>query len=219
MNFNKIVLDKIDSFVLVSKEFDNNYQKVLTVQNDKINDENRKSIFMVTKYYIELRTIHGELILLVDEFKKMINSPKSLNLNINENTNKFYDLSTFSSILSSVNELITNIDFQYKRIAIKYPNFINKKPLMILLLTDDDNEDNKFVKLLNDVKTQVPENIYKIIKCNKSEKKIKCDKILGVNLTLKIPTLPILFIINGSNIVEIPIDKFDDSNVLKNLIK
>ena len=90
---------------------------------------------------------------------------------------------------------------------------------MILLLTDDDNEDNKFVKLLNDVKTQVPENIYKIIKCNKSEKKIKCDKILGVNLTLKIPTLPILFIINGSNIVEIPIDKFDDSNVLKNLIK
>ena len=217
MNFNKIVLDKIDSFVLLSKEFDNNYQNVLTVQNDKINDENRKSIFMVTKYYIELRTIHGELILLVDEFKKMINSPKSLN--INENTNKFYDLSTFSSILSSVNELITNIDFQYKRIAIKYPNFINKKPMMILLLTDDDNEDNKFVKLLNDVKTQVPENIYKIIKCNKSEKKIKCDKILGVNLTLKIPTLPILFIINGSNIVEIPIDKFDDSNVLKNLIK
>ena len=217
MNFNKTVLDKIDNFVLQSKEFDNNYQNVLTIQNDKINDENRKSIFMVTKYYIELRTIHGELILLVDEFKKMINSPKSLNLN--ENTNKFYDLSTFCSILSSVNELITNIDFQYKRIAIKYPNFINKKPLMILLLTNDDNEDNKFVKLLNDVKIQVPENIYKIIKCNKSEKKIKCDKILGVNLTLKIPTLPILFIINGSNIVEIPIDKFDDSNVLKDLIK
>ena len=230
MNFNKIVLDKINNFVLLSKEFDNNYKIVITIQNDKIDDIGRKSIYMITKYYIELRTVHGELILLVDEFKNMINSSKisktskqneheNENENENTNTNKFYDLSTFSSILSSINELITNIDFQYKKIAIRYPKFINKKPLMILLLTSDDNENNVFVKLLNEVKEQVPENIYKIVKCNKSDKKIKCDKIFGVNLTLKIPTLPTLFIINGSNIIEIPIDKFNDINALKNLIK
>jgi hypothetical protein len=217
MNFNKIVLDKIDNFVLLSKEFDNNYQNVIRIQNDKINEESRKSIFMITKYYIELRSTHGELILLVDEFKKMINSSETLKKN--ENTNMYYDLSTFSSILSSINELVTNVDFQYKKIAMKYPNFINKKPLTILLFTDDDNEDNDFVKLLNEVKEQVPENIYKIIKCKKSEKKIKCDKILGVNLTLKIPKLPTLFIINGSNIVEVPIDKFNETNLITNLIK
>lgn len=217
MNFNKIVLDKINNFVLLSKEFDNNYQNVIRMRGDKINDENKKSIFMITKYYIELRSTHGELILLVDEFKNMINTSKTLKQNVN--TNQFYDLSTFSSILSSINELVTNIDFQYKKIAMKYPNFINKKPLTILLLTDNDNEDNEFVKLLNGIKSQIPENIYKIVKCNKSDKKIKCDKILGINLTLKITSLPILFIINGSNIVEIPIDKFNDPDALKNLIK
>ena len=29
MNFNKIVLDKINNFVLLSKEFDNNYQNFI----------------------------------------------------------------------------------------------------------------------------------------------------------------------------------------------
>lgn len=217
MNFNKIVLDKINNFVLMSKEFDNNYQNAIRIQNDKIDDESRKSIFMITKYYIELRSTHGELILLVDKFKQMVNSSDLSDKNVN--TNIFYDLSTFSSILSSINELITNIDFQYKKIALKYPGFINKKPLTILLLTDDDSEQNDFVKLLNDVKEQVPENIYKIIKCKKSEKKLKCDKLLGINLTLKIPKLPTLFIINGSNIVEVPMDKFAEPNLITNLIK
>jgi hypothetical protein len=220
MNFNKIVLDKINNFVLLSKKFDNNYQNAIMIQDEKIDDESRQSIFMITKYYIELRSTHGELILLIDKFKNMINSSELTdNTNTNTNTNIYYDLSTFSSILSSINELVTNIDFQYKKIAIKYPNFINKKPLTILLLTDNDDEDNNFVKLLNGVKEQVPENNYKIIKCKKSDKKMKCDKILGVNMTLKIPKLPTLFIINGSNIVEIPIDKFNEPDLITNLIK
>lgn len=216
MNFNKVVLNKIDNFVFLSKEFDNNYKNVIGLQSEKIDDTSKKNIYMITKYYIELRTVHGELLLMMDELKNTITSSKSTTEN--DSHNKYYDLSTFSSILHSIDELINNIDFQYKKIAMKYPNFINKKPLMILLLTDNDDSENEYVKLLNQVKEQVPENIYKVIKCNKSDKKIKCDKILGVNSTLKISSLPVLYIINGSNIVEIPIDKINDVSALKNLI-
>lgn len=221
MNFNKLVLDKIDNFVKMSKEFDNNYTIVIKKQNDKLGNDDIKCIYMITKYYIEIRTLHGELLLLIDELKKTISSKilkESSESDIGSNSNKLYDLSTFTSILSNINELVTNIDFQYKKIALKYPKFINKKPLTILLLTDNDNQDNQYVGLLNQVKEKSPENIYKIIKCKKSDKKIKCDKILGSPLTLKISKLTILYIINGSNIVEIPIDKINGVESLKNLL-
>lgn len=215
MNLNKIILDKISNFTIVSREFDNNYLNIIKMIDTKINDECKKNIFTVTKNYIELRSIHGEIILLIDDFKNLIKQKKI----IDDNTNSYYDLSTFNSILTTINELITNIDFQYKKIAVKYPNFITKKPLIILLFTDDDSEDNDFVKLLNNVKDQVQENIYKVIKCEKNIKKFKCDDIIDVKLTLKISSLPLLFIINGKNIIEIPIDKFNNVDALKDLIK
>jgi hypothetical protein len=215
MNLNKIILDKISNFTLLSREFDNNYLNIIKIIDTQINDESKKNIFMVTKNYIELRSIHGELIMLIDDFKNLIKQKKKTD----ENTNNFYDLSTFNSILTTINELITNIDFQYKKIAVKYPNFITKKPLIILLFTDDDSENNDFVKLLNNVKDQVQENIYKVIKCEKNIKKFKCDNIIGIKLTLKITSLPLLYIINDKNIIEIPIDKINNTDALKNLIK
>lgn len=217
MNFNKLVLDKINNFVLLSKEFDSNYINIIQKQNDKLENNDIKCIYMITKYYIEIRTTHGELLLLIDELKNNMGTLKSSKQN--DGTNKLYDLSTFSSILANINELVTNIDFQYKKIALKYPKFINKKPLSILLLTDDDSQENQYVKLINQVKEKVPENIYKIVKCNKSDKKIKCDKILGTQLTLKISNLPVLYIINGSNIIEIPIDKINGVESLKSLLE
>lgn len=216
MNFNKIVLDSINNLISLSREFDFNYKNVIGMQDNEIKNEDIKYIYMITKYYIEIRTLHGELLLMVDELKNSLTSSKLSKQN--DNTNKLYDLSTFNSILLNINELITNIDYQYKKIAIKYPKFINKKPLTILLLTDNDDEKNTYVKLINQVKEKNPENIYKILKCNKSDKKIKCDKILGVGLTLKITSLPLIYIINGSNIVEIPVDKINDAEALSSLL-
>jgi len=219
MNLNKIILDVIMKFVSLSKNFDNCYQFV--INTNEIDETNIKNIYNVTKYYIDLRSTHGKLILLVDKFKNMIKNDdmQTDETELDDNLeNKLYDLSTFISILSSVNELITNIDFQYKKIAIKYPNYINRKPLVLLLVTDNDEPNNNFVKIFNDTKEQLPENIYKIIKYNKSDKKIKCDKILGINLTLKIPKNHTLFIINGTNVVEIPMDKIENVESLKKLL-
>ena len=121
--------------------------------------------------------------------------------------------------MTNANELISNIDFQYKKIAIKYPKYINKNSLTILLLTNTDDSENKYIKMINQIKQQSPENIYKIIKCDKKDKKFKCDKALGINLALKITSLPMLFIINGTNIVELPIEQIDNVETLTNMIK
>ncbi len=214
MNFNKKLFDKIDNIIKISKDFDENYKKVINIEYKNITDDIIECIYALTKYYISLRSEHGNLILMMDEFKNSIDMKD----NNDNKINQLYDLSTFNSILTNINELITNIDFQYKKFAIKYPKFINKKPMTILLLTESDDESNEYVNLINQVKKQLPENIYKIVKCNKSEKKFKCNKILDINLTLKITELPMLFIINGTNIVEVPIDKFKDVNTLTNII-
>jgi hypothetical protein len=148
MNFNRVVLNKIENFIALSREFDLNYKHVMSMQNNNIKNEDIKYIYMITKYFIELRTVHGELLLLVDELKKCLNSS---NCKTSNKIDKLYDLSTFTSILSNVNELITNIDYQYKKIAIKYPKFITKKQLRVFLITNDDDENNLYVKFINDV--------------------------------------------------------------------
>jgi len=217
MNFNKLLLDRIDNFVILSKEFDENYKQVIGISGNKFDDTVINCLYSLTKNYILLRSEHGNLLLMMDKFKDQTNT-KDLETD-DDRINKLYDLSTFSSIITNTNELINNIDFQYKRIAIKYPKFINKKPLTVLLLSDTDNEENKYVKLIKNVKQHSPENIYKIIKCNKTDKKFKCDKVLGINLTIKITSLPMLYVINGINIVEIPLDKINDIETLTNIIK
>lgn len=207
MNLNKIILDKINKFVIVSKEFDTNYKNIINNDSMIIDENIIKIIYTLTTNYIELRKIHGNLLLLLDEYKGINNI---------EQDNKLYDLSTFSSILANISELITNIDFQYKKIAIKFPKLINKKPLLVLLLTDGEN--NLITELFNKIKEEVPENIYKIILCSKTDDKIKCNEIIGMNLTLKITSLPMLYIINNTNITEIPIDKITDIVTLKSLL-
>ena len=217
MNFNKLLLDKIDNFVKLSKEFDEDYKQVIWISDNKLLDIHIKCIYTLTKNYILLRTAHGKFILMMDQYKDSINT-KLLETDDN-NINELYDLSTFSSIMININGLIDNIDFQYKKIAIKYPKFINKKPLTVLLLTNTDDKENEYIKLIEKIKQQSPENIYSIIKCDKKEKKFKCDKILGVNLTIKLTSLPMLYVINGINIVEIPIDKINNIEALTNIIK
>jgi hypothetical protein len=99
--------------------------------------------------------------------------------------------------------------------------YINKKPLTIMLVTNDEqnNPTDKYVQLIENVKSKFPENYYKIVKCGDGEKKLKCDKILGLEQTLKLSSIPTLFVINGSNIIEIPVDKIDNVETISNILK
>ena len=212
MNFNKILITKIDEIVKISKNFDINFNNLINLQDNNINEENIDNLYSLTKNFLSIRTRHGSLLLLIDNFKKNINIDEKTN---NDIDNQLYDLSTFISILSNVNDLINNIDFQYKKIALKYPKFINKKQLQIILFVGDDDINNKYIQLIENVKQKFPENKYKIVKCNKSDKKIKCEDI---GLNIKITKLPVLYIINESNITEIPIDKIEDEEGLTKLL-
>ena len=216
MNFNKILLNKIEKLVSLSKIFDNIFKTVIELPDNIINEQNIDNVYSITTNYISTRQIHGELILLMNE---LYNSSAKISESDNNYLSKLYDISTFNSIMSNINDLINNIDLQYKKFALKYPKIINKNPLTIILLTDLSEEENKYTKLIDNLKLQFPENFYKIIKCNKDDKKIKCDKYLNINLTLKIISLPSLYIINGTNITEIPLNKINDFESISNILK
>jgi len=217
MNFNNLLIKKIDRIRELTKEFDDIFKKVITLPNDQISEENINNIYMLTKNYIFIRSEHGSVLLMGDKLKSDIDiSSSELDDQI---INKLYDLSYFSSIISNVNDLVNNIDFQYKKIALKYPKFITKNPIKILLFVDSIDESNSHIKLINSVKDKCPNNIYKIIKCENSNSKIKCDDIIGIKTTLKIKKLPSLFIVNGSNVIDIPLDIIDNPEKLTNLLK
>lgn len=227
MNFNKSILDKINNFVKLSKEFDKNYNRILnqhntTNTNTNTNTNANQLIFTLTNLYIKIREEHGKMLMMVDELKNLIVKDEEYN---NVNTSKLYDLSTFSSIIANVSELLNNIDFQYKKIATDFPTLINKKQLTILLLSDDNSNPNstnsKYIELIKKLENELPENKYKIINCSKSDKKINCaeELELGFDHTIKITKLPMLFVYDQSNLTEIPTDKINDINFLENLIR
>lgn len=222
-NFNNDLIKKINNLVLLSKDFDENFKIIISLQDDSISEENITIIYQLTKNYILMRSEHGYLILLMDKLKNSINTEKKVIENTNDDINMLYNLSSFTSILLNINDLINNIDFQFKKIALKYPDYINMKPMIIILCinnnSDNSDETNKYINIIEDIKKIHPENIYKIIKCSKSKTKINLDEILEIDISIKINSLPSLYIINGDNIVEIPINKINDLESIKKIIK
>ncbi len=70
--------------------------------------------------------------------------------------------------------------------------------------------------MIEETKILRPENDYHIIECGDNEKKVDCTKMVGMKLTLGIEKLPCLYLVNGTNIAEIPIEQL---NVCGDLIK
>ena len=221
MNTNKLLLEKIDNIVNLSACFDECFKQVIHFPDKIIEHEQFDLIYSLTKNYILIRAEHGSLILLMNRLDKAksleIDELKKMDDELKE---KLYDISTFSSFMSNVGDLTNNIDFQYKKIALKYPRFINKKPFTIILVTNEiEDKENKYIKLIENIKTRFPENYYKIVKCEQNDKKLKCDKILGFEQTLKLKSVPTLFIVNGTNIIEIPIQQIDNVDSISSILK
>ena len=242
------ILNKIDNLVKLSNDFDSGFKIIYNLDSTTQLDESKIEIlYSMTKKYILIRKEHGELLLMMNKFTNSIPFHNLLNeqeqtggaksnKNVKSNTTDttvmtniidtdetitktLYDLSTFNTLMSNINDLINNIDYEYKKIAIKYPKFINKKQMTIILITK--NLEDKYTKLMDDIKTSCPEHKYKIIKCeDKKEEITKCEEELkeyGIKIKTKI--LPVIYIINNSTITEIPISKIDGTEPIKNLIE
>lgn len=222
MNTNKLLLEKIDNLINLSVKFDEFFKQVINYPDAKIESQQIETIYLLTKNYILLRAEHGSIILILNRLNQVKSSElDDLKTIDDEMIEKLYDISTFNSLINNVNDLVNNIDFQYKKIALKYPRYINKKPLKIIMVVNEteNEESDKYIKLIENIKKQFHENFYNIVKCDKNEKKLKPDKSLGLEQPLKITSIPTLFIINGNNIVEIPIDKVSNVESISNILK
>jgi hypothetical protein len=212
INFNNSLIQKIDNIEKISAEFDELFShliKIQDVKNIKANDI--EQLYKLTKLFKFIRSEHGSLLILLDKKKDLIKS-KSTELT-DELVDDLYDLSTFYSIISNVSELVSNIDFEFKRIAIMFPKFMNKNPLSIILFIDKFDNKNKYIKMIEEVKKLHPENIYKVFEC-KVGSKVNCGKYNNKDLVLVAKKVPSLFLINNSNITMLPTENIPNSKIL-----
>jgi len=235
MDFNKKLIDKIDNLVKLSTEFDSGFKVIFELESDKINESNAEILYSMTKNYILMRKEHGELILMMNKQLNSINfepkkdvdkepNKKNKKNNIDkeiDRTMELYNVSTFNTLLSNANDLINNIDYEYKKIALKYPKFINKSQITLILIQSPNTEE-KYVKIVEELKNKHPEHKYKIINCSDTKSDIsKCEEELeqfGIKFK-SFKSLPVIYIKNNSTITEIPLSKINDIEPIKHLVE
>lgn len=244
------LLNKIDNLVKMSSEFDTGF-KIIYDSTNQLSEKEIEILYSMTKNYILMRKEHGEILLMMNKFTNSIQlynvesqtggakssknvsksgailpsailpSVESTTVTDETNAKSLYDLSTFNTLLGNVNDLINNVDYEYKKIAIKYPKFINKNQMSVILISE--NLEDKYSKLMDEIKSTHPEHKYKIIICgdeqNGQDKITKCEEELKeYGIKIKPKTLPIIYIINGSTFTSIPISKIDVMDSIKNMI-
>ena len=220
IDINKSLLEKIDNINKLTAEFDNIFDMFKDLQVSKTNQEQTNKLYRLTELYKLIRSEHGSLIMLFEEKKDI----KKLNIDklpSNILLNDYFDLSTFESIIKNISELISNIDFEFKRIVTMFPKFLKKNPTTIILVIGLDNSSDNFVKMFEEVQTKHPEHIFKIFK-SKANKKVNCGIIHGntngKDLNILVKEVPSLFISNGETIIKLPIEKIKDTKSFEQFI-
>lgn len=204
MDLNISLIKKIESILEMSGKFDKICTEILSGNVD-LNESSIKNIKELTSLYMSIRAEHGGIIVFNDKMKKDAGKQNS---SLSDTIiNKLYDLSTFTSISDNINNLVSNVDFEFKKIALMYPKLINKRTNHLLLFVKTINKEDKYIKMIEDVKKLRPENEYHVVECKESDKKVDCGKMVGMKLSLGIDKLPCLYLVNGTNIAEIPIDQ------------
>jgi len=213
MNFNILLIKKIDNIMDMSTQFD---KLIMPILDNNASEPDVKNIYDITSLYILIRAEHGGILILNDKMRmSIIKRDNTLN---DETVNKLYDLSTFTSIVANIDNLVNNIDFQYKKIALMFPDLIEKKQIDIVLFTKTLDKDDKYIKIIEEAKGLKKQNKYHVIECEKPSKVINCDKILNKCVSIKVEKLPSLYLVNDDNIAELPIDKINDANDLIKMI-
>jgi len=208
------LISKTNSIINFLEEFDNIFKILIEVEDKRtLTSENIQQIAKITELYIFIRSEHGSLIVLRNKLIEQI-TEKSTNLS-DKLINDLYTLSTFDSIIENISHVISNIDFEYKKIATKFPKFINKKALILILVVK--NKEDKIVNIFEELQKEFPENVYKVIINDKEIINVK--DIINKDLPLKIKKMPSLFMLNDDIITEISLDENSTKESLKNLIK
>lgn len=213
MDFNKLLIKKIESILEMSSKFDKICSTILS-GNINLDKNNIQNIRELTTLYMTTRAEHGGIIILTEQMKKEVSLIESSMTE--KKFSKLYDLSTFMSIVDNINNLVSNMDFEFKKIALMYPKIINNETTQLILLISINDKENKYVKIIDELKNKRPENNYHVIECEKNKEKIDCSEIVGMKLSINVKKLPMMYLINGTNIVELEIEKIKNiENILK----
>lgn len=201
------IVKNIEAFVDRSEHFDKLF----------IEEPNVDTVRELTKCYMNLRTQHG---ILLSQVNKMMNASEPLlkpDTKLTDETRQlFYTISTLSSLTENVSSVMNNIDYQFKQIASNYPQFISCNSPKISLFVSKMNDDH--VTILNTFNQSHPEYQIAIKQCSLGEKR-DCGDMFGKNFSIHFKTLPMMFLVDGNKITELPIDNINSVADLEKLLE
>lgn len=204
--------NNIENILKKSTDFDFICSDIL----DDLNSKNvREKVENLTKNYINIRKSHGELLLLENNLKKNIN--KNIKLQKGGSNNELYDLSTFTSIIENVSNVVNNIDFEFKKVALLFPQFIGDNKQNVLYFKDK-NKNSKYSKWVDDIKEKKNNINFEIVELSDDNKKYNLSKLTSEDIDIEIKNLPSLFIVKNNNLIEVQLGNIKNIDELKNIL-
>ena len=204
--------NNIENILKKSTEFD-------YICTDILEDLNTKDIGIkvekLTNNYINIRKSHGELLLLENNLKKNIN--KNIKLQKGGSKNELYDLSTFTSIIENVSNVVNNIDFEFKKIALLFPQHIGENKQNILYFKDK-NKNSKYSKWIDEIKDTKDNINFDIVELSEENKKYNLSKLTSEDIDIEVKNLPSLFIVKNNNLIEVQLGNIKNIEELKKIL-
>ena len=204
--------NNIENILKKSTDFD-------YICTDILEDLNTKDISIkvekLTNNYINIRKSHGELLLLENNLKKNIN--KNIKLQKGGSKNELYDLSTFTSIIENVSNVVNNIDFEFKKIALLFPQHIGENKQNILYFKDK-NKNSKYSKWIDEIKDTKDNINFDIIELSEENKKYNLSKLTSEDIDIEVKNLPSLFIVKNNNLIEVQLGNIKNIEELKKIL-
>ena len=204
--------NNIENILKKSTDFDFICSDILEDLNSK---NAREKVENLTKNYINIRKSHGELLLLENNLKKNIN--KNIKLQKGGSNNELYDLSTFTSIIENVSNVVNNIDFEFKKVALLFPQFIGDNKQNVLYFKDK-NKNSKYSKWIDDIKEKKNNVNFEIVELSDDNKKYNLSKLTSEDIDIEIKNLPSLFIVKNNNLIEVQLGNIKNIDELKNIL-
>jgi len=204
--------NNIENILKKSTDFDLICSDIL---DDLKSKDVRAKVENLTLNYINIRKSHGELLLLENNLKKNIN--KNIKLQKGGGKNELYDLSTFTSIIENVSNVVNNIDFEFKKIAILFPQFIGENKQNVLYFKDK-NKNSKYSKWVDEIKDKKNNINFEIVELSDDNKKYNLSKLTSEDIDIEVKNLPSLFLIKNNNLIEVQLGNIKNIDELKNIL-
>jgi len=169
----------------------------------------------LTNNYINIRKSHGELLLLENNLKKNIN--KNIKLQKGGSKNELYDLSTFTSIIENVSNVVNNIDFEFKKIALLFPQHIGENKQNVLYFKEK-NKNSKYSKWVEEIKDTKDNINFDIVELTEDNKIYNLSKLTSEDIDIEVKNLPSLFIVKNNNLIEVQLANIKNIEELKKII-